>query len=323
MTPIGPEGGHRGTVSDYGEAVTVVIVGLGQLGSDVAARLLARGEDVVGIRRTPPPETAPLPAPAAVPEPASLTEPTPLPEPVEGHVALHLLDIVTDIPSLPADTTAVIISLAPRARSVEAYDALYRNGIANVLAAVAALAGPAPRIVFVSSTGVWSEDSGEQLDDTSPARPATGTARALLAAEDSVHAAVDEACCVRFGGLYGPSSTMLLDQVRAGHVTRPSGWTNRIHRDDAAAVVLRLLDLPAGSLPPVVAGIDEEPALLSEVVDHLAEQLGVAPPKLDEVGRTPEERRRGKRIAATFLRSSGFIYRYPTYREGYGAMFHA
>lgn len=302
VTPLDPEGRRRGTTSDYGEAVTVVIVGLGQLGSDVAAGLLARGEDVVGIRRTPPPASAPLP------------------EPVEGHVTLQLLDIVTDIPRLPTDTTAVVISLAPRARSVEAYDALYRDGIANVLSAVAALPGRAPRIVFVSSTAVWSEDAGEHLDDASPARPATGTARALLSAEDSVRAAVAEACCVRFGGLYGPSSTMLLDQVRAGHVTRPSGWTNRIHRDDAAAVVLHLLDLPTASLPPVVAGIDEEPALLSEVVDHLAEQLGVAPPQLDPAGRTPEERRCGKRIAAAFLRSSGFAYRYPTFREGYGAM---
>lgn len=301
-TPIDPQGGRRGTLSSYGEAVTVVIVGLGQLGSDVAARLVARGEDVVGIRRTPPPE------------------PAPLAEPVEGHLTLQLLDIATDLPSLPADTTAVVISLAPRARSVEAYDALYRAGITNVLAAVAALTGPPPRVVFVSSTAVWSEDAGESLDDASPARPATGTARALLAAEDAVRAAVAEACCVRFGGLYGPSSTMLLDQVRAGHVTRPSGWTNRIHRDDAAAVVLHLLGLPAGSLPPVVAGIDEEPALLSEVVDHLAVQLGVAPPQLDDAGRTPDERRRGKRIAAAALRGTGFTYRYPTFREGYGAM---
>jgi len=317
--PPDPEGGRRRPESGYGEAVTVVIVGLGKLGSDVAARLTARGQDVLGIRRTPRPEYAPLPAAPTPPEQTPRPEQTPLPELVEGRLTHATVDLTTDTPTLPDDTSAVVVALAPGSRSVEAYDALYRVGIGRLLDAIAALPTP-PRVVFVSSTAVWSEDAGEELDDSSPATPVTGTARALLAAEDTIRAAIPEATSVRFGGLYGPSSTMLLDQVRTGHVTRPSGWTNRIHRDDAAAVILHLLDLPTGALPSVVAGIDEEPALLSTVVDHLADRLGVDPPQLDEAGRTSEEGRRGKRIAASFLRSSGFDYRHPTFREGYAAM---
>lgn len=287
--------------------MTVVIVGLGQLGSDVAERLVARGENVVGVKRSAPQADSPRLADASAPDPD------------EGHLTLQLLDITTASPALPADTSAIVVSLAPRARSVEAYDALYRDGVGHLLTAVAALAGTAPRILFVSSTAVWSEDAGEQLDDTTPAAPATGTARALLAAEEAVQAASPETSIVRFGGLYGPTSTMFVDQVRDGRVTRPSGWTNRIHRDDAASVIVHLLDLPTASLPPVVAGIDEEPALLSTVADFLADRLGVAPPHLDDAGRAPAERDRGKRITAAALRSTGFTYRYPTFREGYAA----
>ncbi|MGK9147894.1 sugar nucleotide-binding protein [Plantibacter flavus] len=284
--------------------MTIVIVGLGKLGSDVAARLTARGQDVLGLRRTAATPTAP--------------EPSSAPERVAGRLTHAAVDLIAETPTLPTDTSAIVVALAPRARSVEAYDALYRGGIGHLLDAASTLPTP-PRIVFVSSTAVWGEDAGEELDDASPATPATGTGHALLAAEGAIRAAVPEASCVRFGGLYGPASTMLVDQVRAGAVTRSSGWTNRIHRDDAAAVVLHLLDLPAEALPAVVAGIDEEPALLSDVVDHLADRLGVAPPRLDDAGRTLEERRRGKRIAATALRGTGFTYRYPTFREGYAA----
>lgn len=286
--------------------MTVVIVGLGQLGTDVAERLVARGEDVVGIKRSAPQAGSRGQADASAPD--------------AGHLTVQLLDITTTAPELPADTSAIVVSLAPRARSVEAYDALYRDGITHLLTAVAALPGTAaPRILFVSSTAVWGEDAGELLDDTTPAVPVTGTARALLAAEEAVQSAVPESSIVRFGGLYGPSSTMFVDQVRDGRVTRSSGWTNRIHRDDAAAVIVHLLDLPAASLPPVVAGIDEEPALLSTVADFLADRLGVTPPKLDDTGRTPDERNHGKRISAAALRSTGFTYRYPTFREGYAA----
>jgi nucleoside-diphosphate-sugar epimerase len=281
--------------------MTIVIVGLGQLGSDVAGRLVARGEDVVGVKRTAP--TTAIPA----------TETT------SGHFTLQLCDLTTTSPELPTDTVAIVIALAPHQRSVEAYDALYRDGIAHLLAAVAALPGAQPRILFVSSTAVWGEDGGERIDDTTPAVPTTGTARALVAAEEAVSAAVPEVSLIRFGGLYGPTSTMVVDQVRDGRVTRPSGWTNRIHRDDAAAVIVHLLDLPATALPPVVAGIDEEPVLLSTAADFIAERLGVAPPVLDDAGRTPEEAHRGKRIVAAALRDTGFSYRYPTYREGYAA----
>jgi nucleoside-diphosphate-sugar epimerase len=281
--------------------MTIVIVGLGQLGSDVAGRLLTRGEDVVGVKRTAP------------------TTATPATETTPGRFALQLCDLTTATPELPADTAAIVVALAPLQRSVEAYDALYRDGVAHLLAAVAALPGTPPRILFVSSTAVWGEDGGERIDDTTPAVPTTGTARALVAAEEAVRGAVPEASLIRFGGLYGPTSTMFVDQVRDGRVTRPSGWTNRIHRDDAAAAILHLLDLPATALPPVVAGIDEEPVLLSTAADFIAERLGVAPPVLDDAGRTAEESRRGKRIVAAALRDTGFSYRYPTYREGYAA----
>jgi uncharacterized protein YbjT (DUF2867 family) len=56
------------------------------------------------------------------------------------------------------------------------------------------------------------------------------------------------AVVVRFGGIYGPGRTRLIDSVRDGSATRPAGppiFTNRIHRDDCARVLEHLL-VPAG-----------------------------------------------------------------------------
>ena len=92
-------------------------------------------------------------------------------------------------------------------------------------------------------------------------------------------------------------------------------WTNRIHVEDAARAVLHVLGLVP--IPPVVEVVDEEPAPRAEVLSFLAERLGrPSPPVVDK----PAPRGMGKRVSSGLLARSGFSWRYPTYREGYGAL---
>ena len=136
---------------------------------------------------------------------------------------------------------------------------------------------------------------------------------------------------MRFGGIYGPGRTRLIDSVREGSATCPAGpplYTNRIHRDDCARVLehLLFLDDPA----PLYIAVDDEPAPLDDVLDWLAQRLGVAPPlRTDQAISKPgaEQRadpalrmRASKRCSNARLRASGFQFRYPTYREGYAAL---
>jgi hypothetical protein len=72
---------------------------------------------------------------------------------------------------------------------------------------------------------------------------------------------------------------------------------------------------------PVYVGVDNEPAELGEVLSFLAAELGLPrPPSSADGGRQGggEPSRGGnKRCSNALLRSTGFEFRYPTYREGY------
>ena len=84
---------------------------------------------------------------------------------------------------------------------------------------------------------------------------------------------------LRLGGIYGPGRTRLIDQVRGGSAVIPaaSRFTNRIHRDDAAAAIVHLCTMDA--VPgPVYLGVDNEPAELGEVLGFLAAELGLPQP---------------------------------------------
>jgi len=138
------------------------------------------------------------------------------------------------------------------------------------------------------------------------------------------------AVVIRFGGIYGPGRTRLIDSVRAGTATRPAGpplYTNRIHRDDCARVLEHLLFLPTPA--PLYLAVDDDPAPLGEVLSWLATQIDVPEPPLAVSqplkpggrGGDPAARARAsKRCRHTRLRASGFQFRYPSYRDGYAAL---
>jgi nucleoside-diphosphate-sugar epimerase len=131
-------------------------------------------------------------------------------------------------------------------------------------------------------------------------------------------AAVPHRVVLRLGGIYGPGRTRLVDRVRRGEATCPPEptWTNRIHRDDAAGAIRHLLALDDPE--EVYLGVDTDPAERCEVLTWLAERLGAPAPRPG-----PASRRGNKRVSSARLQASGYRFRYPTFREGYGAMLDA
>ena len=94
-------------------------------------------------------------------------------------------------------------------------------------------------------------------------------------------------------------------------------YTNRIHRDDAAAAIVHLCTMAADP-GPVYLGVDNDPAELGEVQRFLAAELGLPQPASAVAG---EPSRGGnKRCSNALLRSTGFEFAYPTFREGYRAI---
>ena len=273
----------------YGAPVTpdVLLVGAGDLGAAVGLRLADQGHDVLALRRN-----------------ASL-----VPAPLVG----RSVDLTREAPDLSdVRPRLLVVALTARPRTEEAYRATYVDGMARVLDA---LPGPPERAVLVSSTAVHgSHDVPDLEDDSTPAAAADGPGRMLVAAEEAFHERVPHGSVLRLSGLYGGSSTRLLDQVREGRIDDPHRWTNRIHRADAAAAVVHLLTMDAEP-ERLYLGTDDEPAQLGDVATHLAGLLSApAPPAADP------QKGHGKRLSNARLRSTGWAPAYPSYREGYAAV---
>ena len=206
----------------------------------------------------------------------------------------------------------VVVALTARPRTEEAYRATYVEGMARALDA---LPRAPERAVLVSSTAVHpSRDRPALEDEATPADPADGPGRMLVAAEEAFHERIPHGTVLRLSGLYGGSSTRLLDMVREGRVDDPHRWTNRIHRADAAAAVVHLLTM-AEQPERLYLGTDDEPAQLGDVAAFLAARLRApAPPPADAaLGH-------GKRLSNARLRSTGWAPDLPSYREGYAGL---
>ena len=266
----------------------VLIVGCGDVGSELARRLLADGCTVYGLRR----RTHLLPSGV---------------RPVAGDVS-----DAASLPAMPAGIDALCYTAAADARSPEAYRAAYVDGPRNVLRAIAPASAPW-RVLFASSTRVHPQSAGEWVDEASFTDSDDPYARLLLQGEAAVRESAAAAVVVRFAGIYGPGRTRLVERVRAGEPCTPA-WTNRIHRDDCAGVLRHLLRIERPL--PLYLAADREPATQCVVMAWIAERLRLPAPQATDAG----TRGLGKRCRNAHLAAGGYAFEYPTFREGYGAV---
>ena len=198
----------------------ILIAGCGDVGATLGQSLSAAGHEVWGLKRRP----ANLP-PGIRPLAADLTEPATL-------------------NALPPVLDAVVYSAAAAGFGEAAYRAAYVAGVQNLLDALRRAGQQPHRLLFASSTSVYAQHQGEWVDEDSPAEAEGFSGRCIRAGERLMWDGGWPAVAVRFGGIYGPGRTRLIDSVRAGTAARPAGpplYTNRIHRDDCARVLEHLL----------------------------------------------------------------------------------
>ena len=71
----------------------------------------------------------------------------------------------------------------------------------------------------------------------------------------------------------------------------------------------------------VYLGVDCEPAELCKVYRWIAARLGSPPPRMSVTSNIAQRKRRSnKRCLNARLLASGYVFRFPTFREGYDAM---
>jgi len=236
-----------------------------------------------------------------------------------------------DLARVP-DADWVVFAASSGGRGAGAAREVYVEGQRTVLEAFADREDPPERYVYTSSTGVYGDHGGDWVDEGTPLDPTTPKTEVLVEAERIARETFPErgiaGQVVRFAGLYGPERYRL-ERYLEGPVT--AGYLNMVHRDDAAGAVRFLLE--EGIEEPVVLAVDDEPVEKWSFADWLADECGAErPPKRTKAERLEAgdlsdaaERRilTSKRCSNDRLRSLGYGFAYPTFREGYRAALEA
>lgn len=260
----------------------VLLVGCGALGTALGVRLLARGDEVVALRRDP----AGLPS----------------------DFTRLAVDLAAGPPAVPLpEADAAVITLPP----ISLPDG--GNGAAAALRHLrAALPSTPERTILVSSTRVFDgAPAGTVLTEADAPVPGSERARALAETEE-VARELFGAFVLRPAGIYGPGRDFLVRAVREGRPANHGRLTNRIHEADLVRTLWALLT--ASAPPAVLHAVDQAPAPLGEVLGFLAGRLGVPVPA--DAGGGPEGRVFDGAALLGLLGSLGF----PGYRDGYDAM---
>ena len=279
--------------------MTVLIAGCGDLGTEVGLRFAAAGRHVVGLRRSP----------------------EKLPPEISGVRA----DLSEHVPELPVDVDIVVVAVAADSSTEDAYRSAYLNGVKNVLDALDRQSIEPRRILFVSSTAVYKDSGGAVVDESTPTEPTRFSGKVLVEAEDLLCARTSgsntQAISLRLGGIYGPGRTRLIDQVLSGQAVIPAEprHTNRVHRDDAAAMIVHLTTMDADP-DPVYVGVDDLAAEMGDVMRFLASEMQCPEPPTAAPGNASNPGPGDKRCSNARLRATGFELTYPTFKEGYRAL---
>lgn len=182
---------------------------------------------------------------------------------------------------------------------------------------------------YLSTTGVYGDRQGGNVDETSDRIPASERGRRRVVAEDAwldlwkefgipVH-------IFRLAGIYGPGRNALetVRQGRARRIHRPGQVFGRIHLDDIVQTLMASIERPNPGAAYNLA--DDESAPPDEVIAHACELLGVDPPPLQEFDAVKDSLSpmalsfygESKRVSNRRIKEElGVRLKWPTYREG-------
>lgn len=273
--------------------MTIVIAGCGYLGKAVATRLRQEDHRVIGVTRTDD-SAAALAAEGFEARVGDIAEPA-------------------FVASLPAAEVVIHCAASGRGGGPAEYRRVFVEGVGRFQELQ-----PAARLIFTSSSSVYSQIDGSWVTEESPAEPDRATGRLLREAEALVLAA--GGAVMRLAGLYGPGRSVLLKNFLIGEaqidvrtdppVTPDGRWINQIHRDDAAAALI-------WALQPNCSGIynvaDHTPMTQRTVYAELARRFHrPLPPQ----GPPAIDRKRGwthKRVSSAKLTAAGWAPRFPSW----------
>jgi nucleoside-diphosphate-sugar epimerase len=196
-------------------------------------------------------------------------------------------------------------------------------------ASATAATRPPRRLVYVSTSGVYGDCAGEEVDETRGLKPDTARARRRVDAEDALRAWAARSgaalIVLRVPGIYA-ADRLPLERIRARTpvlCAEDDVYTNHIHAEDLAAIVVRALE---GAAPGTCYNASDDSVIkMGDYFDLVADTFGLArPPRISRaqaraalpaplLSFMSESRRLVNRRMKSEL---GVSLRYPTVREG-------
>ncbi len=277
-----------------------LIVGCGYLGLRVARRWIDAGHAVAGVVRNERSSDA-LTRAGVLAIVADVTRP----------------ETLTNLPA--ADTLLYAVGYDPAGGTSRW--AVYVDGLRALLDAVSP---QVRRVLLISSTGVYAEQGGGWVDESSPCLPVRESGQALLAAERVLAAHRLGKCGIvlRLAGIYGPGRLPRRAEIASDEPLPVAAGEqmNLIYVDDAAAAILAA---EAHAQPPRTYIVsDGHPIERREYFAELCRQSSLPPPAFRDPlpGELVGRRGGDKRVSNTrMLAELQVKLAYSSFREGLAA----
>jgi nucleoside-diphosphate-sugar epimerase len=263
----------------------ISIIGLGWLGTALASLLKAQGHTVLG---------------------STTTQEKLVQLKASGLDALHFYlspqPEGTDFDRL-FQSEVLVITLPPRSRSGE--DATYLAQLQQLR--ILLDASTVKHVIFISSTGIYSEQGRELAYEEEEVLTATtvGNPTLLLAEQLMDHSRTFALTILRFGGLMGEDripGRYFSDKVAVKGHSR----VNFIHQQDAASMVAWVI--AQGLWNQTYNGVAPLHPRRREVYEKNTELLGIRPPLSYEVPLGTESERI---VSAEKIQNTGFVFAFP------------
>jgi len=250
---------HSGRCQDDGEGLNVLIIGCGYIGRALGARYLLESRPVTGVVSS-----------------------------VDSFLLLRKIgieplavDLDKTMTGLSSAIEPLIFYLAPPPDNGTRDTRLTR--------VLQTLEGArAPRIVYVSTTGVYGDCEGRWVDETSPVNPRTDRARRRLDAEQQLLAwrvaRGGQVVILRVAGIYGPGRLPLAPLLRGLPVIdeEQAPWSNRIHADDLVQVCAAAME--HGRDGQIYNVSDGNPGTMTDFFNRVADLKDIPrPPVIDRI----------------------------------------
>ena len=290
----------------------VLIIGCGYIGLALGRALKALGHEVAGVRRPSAAAAQELEAVGITPILADITVPGALP--------------------CPPNTFDVVVNcVAPQGGGVERYRAVYAGGLRNLVDWLSS--APSRLLVYTSSTGVYGQDDGSVVTESSITEPSTETGCVLVEAEQLLSQAHEQGrvkpIILRLAGIYGPGRGYWLRRLRGGELATRDDENDRlvnmIHQDDVVGAVLAVIE--RGHPGEIYNVVDDWPVSVREMrMSRLFSPLASAAAISTEnspPARGNRPRATNKRVSNSKLKAAtGWRPKYPSFEEGFAHELH-